>query len=248
MSSLPINGLDLTVGVVLLISALLAFLRGFVQETLSVGAWIGATFGALYGVRYVHPYAREIIPLDWAADAAATTVLFLLILFVLSIATNMVARTVQRSALNPLDRSLGFVFGIVRGAVILSVALIISDWLMKADDRPLWMKSAKTLPLLEDGASVLKAMIPQSFQRAEDTAKDAAAKINEAAEMKRTLDHLTAPTPTGPGEKGGERDDKSAKTPPSDSGTTAATPNIDDLIGQKMQELDAKSAHNGGPK
>src|SRR5690348_9186449 len=123
MSSLPINGLDLTVGLVLLISALLAFLRGFVQETLSVGAWIGATFGALYGVRYVHPYAREVIPLDWAADAAATVVLFLLILFVLSIATNMIAQTVQRSSLNPLDRSLGFLFGIMRGAVILCVAL-----------------------------------------------------------------------------------------------------------------------------
>jgi membrane protein required for colicin V production len=248
MSSLPINGLDLTVGLVLLISALLAFLRGFVQETLSVGAWIGATFGALYGVRYVHPYAREIIPLDWAADAAATVVLFLLILFVLSLATNMVARTVQRSSLNPLDRSLGFVFGILRGAVILSVALIISDWLMKADDRPQWMRTAKTLPLLEDGASVLKAMIPQSFQRAEDTAKDAAAKVNEAAEMKRTLDHLTAPTPAGPGEKSGDKDEKSAKTPPSEPGTTASAPNIDDLIGQKMQELDAKSGHNSGPK
>lgn len=242
MSSLPVNGLDLTVILVLLVSALLAFMRGFVQETLSVGAWIGATFGALYGVRYVHPYAREIIPLDWAADAAATVVLFLAILFVLSIITNIIARSVQRSSLNPLDRSLGFLFGLVRGAVILSVALIISDWLMKADDRPHWMKSARTLPLLEDGAGVLKAMIPQSFQRAEDTAKDAAAKVNEAAEMKRTLEHLTAPTPAGSGEKG--EDQKAAKADPAPGAGT----NLDDLIGQKMQELDAKSARTTGPK
>jgi membrane protein required for colicin V production len=246
MSALAINGLDLAVILVLLVSALLAFLRGFVQETLSVGAWIGATFGALYGVRYVHPYAREIIPLDWAADAAATVVLFLAILFVLSIITNVIARSVQRSSLNPLDRSLGFLFGLVRGAVILSVALIISDWLMKADARPHWMKAARTLPLLEDGAGILKAMIPQSFQRAEDTAKDAAAKVNEAAEMKRTLDRLTAPMPAGPGEGGGEKngDRTAAKTDPAPGAGT----NLDDLIGQKMQELDAKSARATGPK
>ncbi|TAL02536.1 MAG: CvpA family protein [Rhodospirillaceae bacterium] len=242
MSSLPINGLDLTVGLILLISALLAFMRGFVQETLSIGAWIGATFGALYGVRYAHPFARKIIPLDWAADAAATVVLFLAILFVLSIVTNMVARTVKGSALNPLDRSLGFLFGLVRGAVILSVALIIANWLMKTDERPEWMHSAKTLPLLEDGADILKSLIPHSFQRAEDAAKDAAAKVDQAAEMKRTLDRLTAPVPVSPGEKG----EKSDKAAPADGGAPAS--GIDDLIGKKVQEIDAKSPPNDGAK
>ena len=241
MSSLPINGLDLTVGLVLLISALLAFMRGFVQETLSIGAWIGALFGALYGTRFVHPFARKIIPLDWAADAAATVVLFLVILFLLSIVTNMVARTVQRSTLNPLDRSLGFLFGLLRGAVILCVALIIVDWLMKADDRPEWMRTAKTMPLLEDGADILKSVVPRSFQRAEDAAKDAAAKVNEAAEMKRTLDRLNAPVPTGSdkGEKAAPETTAPARA--QDGQASGNTSDLEDLICKKMQELDAKS-------
>jgi len=244
MSALPINGLDLTVGLILLISALLAFLRGFVQETLSIGAWVGATFGALYGVRYVHPYARSIIPLDWAADAAATVVLFLVILFVLSLATNMVARTVQRSALNPLDRSLGFLFGLIRGAVILCVAMIIANWLMKAENRPEWMRTAKTLPLLEGGADVLKAMVPHSFQRAEDAAKDAAAKVDEAAAMKKTFDRLTVPVPATTGEKG----EKIDQTTSAGSGAGAPAGSMDDLIGRKMQEIDAKNPSSDGAK
>ena len=243
MPALPINGLDLTVGFILLISALLAFLRGFVQETLSIGAWIGATFGALYGVRYAHPYARKIIPLDWAADAAATVVLFLAILFVLSIATNLLARTVKRSALNPLDRSLGFLFGLLRGAVILSVAVIISNWLMKTEDRPVWMRTAKTLPLLEGGADILKSLIPQSFQRAEDAAKDAAAKVDQAAEMKRTLDRLTAPVPVAPGDKG----EKSDRAAPANSGAAAPAGSVEDLIGQKVQEIDDKKTDKTPP-
>jgi membrane protein required for colicin V production len=220
--NLPINGLDLAVGIVLLISALLAFLRGFVQEVLSIAAWVGASFGALYGLRYVQPTARRLIPLDWAADTAAMVVLFLAILFVLSIVITLVSRSVKRSALNPLDRSLGFVFGLLRGAVILCVAVIICDWLVTPDRRPDWMQTAKTLPLMENGANALKSLLPRTFQRAGDAAKDAAAKVDEAAEARRTLQRLTEPTPKRAG---------SGKT------TTATPQPGDDEIGRKVEEL-----------
>jgi membrane protein required for colicin V production len=189
---------------------------------LSIAAWVGASFGALYGLRYVQPTARRLIPLDWAADIAAIAVLFLAILFTLSIVINLVSRTIQRSGLNPLDRSLGFVFGLVRGAVILCVALIICDWLVAPDRRPEWMRSAKTLPLMETGAETLKGLLPRTFQRAGDTAKDAAAKLDEAAATRRALDRLTDPVPRRAGQ---------AKTP-------AETPKPgDDEIGRKVEEL-----------
>jgi len=235
MSSFPINGLDLTVGLILLVSALLAFWRGFVQETLSIGAWAGAGFGALYGARFVQPFFRSFISLDWAADAAAVVALFLAILFVLSLVTNIISRTVQRSALNPLDRSLGFLFGMVRGAVIVCVAMVIAQWLMKPDNRPEWMQTAKTLPALEGGADFLKSLVPRSFQRAEDTAKDAATKIDQAADMKRTFDLLTTPSPAG-------NDGTEGKGAGS---ANAAPPRLEDLIGQKMQELDTSKPANG---
>jgi len=241
MSSIPINGLDLTVGIILLISALLAFWRGFVQETLSIGAWVGAGFGALYGVRFVQGFFRSFIPLDWAADAVAVVALFLVILFILSLITNAISRQVQRSTLNPLDRSLGFLFGLVRGAVIVCVAMVIGQWLMKPDERPEWMQTAKTLPALEGGADVLKSLVPRSFQRAEDTAKDAASKIDQAAEMKRTLDRLTAPAPAGSGDGGSKIGKDAAPAAPGPG-------SLEDLIGQKVQEIDTKTSTNGAPR
>ena len=196
MDSIPINGLDLAVIIALLVSALLAFMRGFVHEVLSIGAWVGASLTALYGLPLAQPFARKTIPIDWAADAAAAVVLFLAALLVLSFITNSLSKTVQASAMNNLDRSLGFVFGLARAAVILSILLIATDWLMDKTARPVWMQKAKTLPAIELGANVLKDLMPDSFIAAEDAAKEAADTAKDALDLKRTLDRLTQPTPT----------------------------------------------------
>jgi membrane protein required for colicin V production len=198
MGDLPINGLDLAVGIVLLISALLAFMRGFVHEVLSIAAWIGAVAAAIYGLPFARPLAQSLIPYSWAADAAAAIVIFLVVLFGLSIVTNALARTIQKSAFNNLDRSLGFVFGLARALVILGVGLVITDWLTERD-RPIWVAKAKTLPVIELAADAMKAVLPPSFMAAGDAAKDGAVKANQALEAKETLERLIQPTPAKAG-------------------------------------------------
>jgi membrane protein required for colicin V production len=194
MDNLPINGLDLAVGIVLLISALLAFMRGFVHEVLSIAAWVGAVMASIHGLPFARPLARRIIPIDWAADSTAAVAIFLIVLLVLSILTNAVARSIQKSALNNLDRSLGFVFGLARALVILAVGLIITDWLT-ASERPIWMTQAKTLPVIEASADGLKTILPPSFMAGGDAAKDGAARVNRVIDAKETFDRLTAPVP-----------------------------------------------------
>jgi len=196
MADLPINGLDLAVGIILLVSALLAFMRGFVHEVLSIAAWVGAVMAAIHGLPFVQPLARRIIPIDWAADSAAAVAIFLVVLLILSIFTHAVARSIQKSALNNLDRSLGFVFGLARALVILGVGLIITDWLT-AHERPMWMAQAKTLPVIEAAADGLKAVLPPTFMAAGDAAKDGAASINKVIDAKQALDRLTVPVPQG---------------------------------------------------
>jgi membrane protein required for colicin V production len=245
MDNLPINGLDLAVGIILLISALLAFMRGFVHEVLSIAAWAGAVLAAIQGMPFARPFARKIIPVDWAADSAAAVTIFLVVLLILSILTNAVARSIQKSALNNLDRSLGFVFGLARALVILAVGLIITDWL--TNKRPTWLARAKTLPILEMTAEAVKSLVPTSFMAAEDVAKEGAARMNKTIntvidakdvfDKKDTLDKLTAPVPQGAAAKeaakpeGGYQDrdrrtldsliDRTdAETPPPSSGAT----------------------------
>ena len=195
MESFPINGLDLAVVIILLLSAILAFLRGFVHEVLSVTAWIGSIFAVIYGVPELRSFARAQIQNELVADSVTGVVIFLAALVILSILTKILSKSIQASALNNLDRSLGFVYGLARGAVIFAAVLIIVDWVVAEGTRPEWVRSAKTLPSIELTADLIRDILPETFMAAEDAAKEASETAREAMELKETFDKLTQPPP-----------------------------------------------------
>jgi len=160
IENLPVNAVDLGVFAILIISGLLAYVRGLVHEVLSVGAWVGAIFATIFFYPAVQPYARDLIPLDLAADLATGVIMFVLTLVVLSLATRAVSSRVKESALNILDRSLGFLFGLARGAIIICVAYLGLAFLVPREDQPEWVVSARTMPLIQRGAAEIYAFVP----------------------------------------------------------------------------------------
>lgn len=160
IKDLPVNVVDIGVLLILLVSAVLAYARGFVHEVLSVGGWVGAIFATFYGFPYAKPFARKYISLDLAADLAAGTVIFIVTLVFLSLLTRAVAKQVQNSALNVLDRSLGFLFGLARGAVLVCVAYIGLELIMPVEDQPAIVRDARTMQLIKPGAALLEQLVP----------------------------------------------------------------------------------------
>ncbi|MEQ8227938.1 MAG: CvpA family protein [Rhodospirillales bacterium] len=171
LKDLPVNVVDLAVLAVLLISAVFAYARGFMHEVLSIGGWIGAIFATIYGFPHVQPYARDLIPIQLAADLAAGVVVFVFTLFSLSFIIRAIAKHIQQSSLNVLDRSLGFLFGLVRGAIIVCLIYLGLEFLMTPEDQPKWLREAKSMPLVLRGSDALRALIPEDI---EDKLKDAA--------------------------------------------------------------------------
>lgn len=192
MDALPLNVLDLIVLVVLLLSAVLAFFRGFVHETLGIAAWVGAGFAALYGLPMIQAKVRELIPVSWAADATAAVAIFLVTLLVLSIITRAIAKRVQDSSLGSLDRSLGVLFGLARGAFLVGLAYIVLAWLIPPADHPEWIQKARGLPLIQQSAGLIQSVVPQELGIG-DTADQGKRTAEEAIELKRTFDNLTQP-------------------------------------------------------
>lgn len=160
LNNLPVNAVDIGVLLVLLVSAILAYARGFVHEVLSVGGWIGAIFATFYGFPYAKPIARQYIPMDLAADLTAGVVIFIVTLVFLSLISRSISKQVQSSALNVLDRSLGFLFGLARGAVLVTVAYIGVELLIPEADLPPMVRDARTVQLIKPGAEFLKSIVP----------------------------------------------------------------------------------------
>ena len=182
MTDLPVNVVDLAVLAVLLISAVFAYARGFIHEVLSIGGWIGAIFATIYGFPYAQPHFRGFIPIQLAADLATGVAIFVVTLFGLSIVIRAISRHIQESSLNVLDRSLGFLFGLLRGAVIVCLAYLGVEFLMAPDEQPKWMRDAKSMPLVQQGADALRGLIPDNL--------DSRIKSATPSSIGRSLPHL----------------------------------------------------------
>jgi len=197
MADLLVNVVDIMVAVVLLVSALLAFSRGAVREIMGIGAWIGAALAAYFGFTYARPFARELIPQsDAAADAAAAAVPFLVALIVLTIVNQIIAGRIQRSRLGALDRTLGLIFGLLRGAVLICLAYMLFIYTVKEPDRPEWVAEARTLPFIEQGAAAIRKLVPQDLQeKADEQATQAMDDVRKLQEAEEAIRALTEPIP-----------------------------------------------------
>lgn len=155
--------IDILVIATLLISGAFAYARGFVHEVLSIFGWVGATFATLYGTPVLKHFTYQFIDSPFIADMVTGILIFIVSLVVLSIITKNVSRGVKESALGALDRALGFLFGVLRGAVIVSLVWIGYEWLTPPKEQPEWIFEARTMPMVTRGADMLRALAPQGF-------------------------------------------------------------------------------------
>ncbi len=198
MQNLPINVVDLSVLGILLLSAIFAFARGFVREVLSVIGWVGAGLVSLHGAPELLPYTHRYVSSGFLADAGTYVAVFILALLLFSILSHMISVRVRDSALGAVDRSLGFVYGLARGAVIICVAWLLMQWLLPRD-LPSWVQEARVLPMVQWGSEKLLHLLPaEARARTERTAESAGAATRRAVDDAKTLRSLTAPGRNSP--------------------------------------------------
>jgi len=189
--NLPFEFADVVVIGILVVSGLLAYFRGLVREVLSLATWIGAAFGAYYGFPTVQPVVREFISVNIAADILSGVALFLVSLVVLTLINHMVSSRVKDSALGAIDRGLGFLFGLARGGLLVSVAFIAASWFWTEDELNPYLADSRTLPIVRQSADLLVRVIPKNMRmESREAADDARDTAKQAIEAKQTLDKL----------------------------------------------------------
>jgi len=162
---MPFQLFDVILGGVMLVSALLALMRGFTREVLSLVAWglaALAAVGAFYSAD-LHKFAMQYIQPEPLAIAVSCGVVFLAVLIVVSLITVKIADMVLDSAAGGFDRSIGFVYGLARGFLLVVVAYMFYAWLIPPNKREDWIRNARSLPAIEKTRDLVVSMLPEKF-------------------------------------------------------------------------------------
>jgi membrane protein required for colicin V production len=157
---MPITLLDIVVLAVMLLSGLLAMIRGFMREILSIAAWGTAALTTVYSFSRLLPTAKGYFNNDTVATIAVVAGVFIGTLIVVSLITVRISDMILDSRIGALDRTLGFLFGLARGLLIIVVAFLFFAWLVPEKQQPDWVRSAKSRVVLQGTGDWLMALLP----------------------------------------------------------------------------------------
>jgi membrane protein required for colicin V production len=157
---MPITLLDGILLGITLVSAVLAMIRGFSREVLSVASWAAAAIAAFMFYKQVTPMVQPYVDSELVAQIAAAAAIFLVTLIIVTLITMKIADFIIDSRVGALDRTLGFVFGAARGVLLVVVAMSFFNWLVPLT-QPGWIAEAKSKPLLDSLGEKLRAILPE---------------------------------------------------------------------------------------
>ncbi len=158
---------DAGVAGVILISAVLAFSRGFVREVLSIAGWVVAASVAFIFAPQAEPLIKEIpVVGDFLANScelsiiAAFFAVFAVALIVVSIFTPLFSSLVQKSAIGGFDQGLGFLFGAIRGVVLIAIAFVLYDRIVPAGQGIAMLDQSRSAAIFAQSRGIIEKQIP----------------------------------------------------------------------------------------
>ncbi len=155
---------DLAVFGFLLISGLLAFARGLVREILGIAAWTGSVALAFFALPTMRWLVKTWIPQPEWVDPASFIVVFIISLIMFTLIARAIGGFVRRSALGGVDRTLGLVFGLARGAAVVIVAYIIGQMVFPIERWPDVVLDARTLTPTYEAARWVRDQLPELYR------------------------------------------------------------------------------------
>jgi len=215
--NLDFTFVDILVILAVILSAVYAAIRGFVNETLSIFAWAAAAFATLYIAPLIAPYARAHMSTPLVGNLVAYAGIFLAVLVPLSFVSYRFSENVKNSPVGAADRALGVIFGVVRGLALVGIAYIFFSMFVPLQSQPHWIRGARLYPVIRGSSDMLLTLVPNQnlgpepdVRRADDkpvppqhTAKKSVngrhGHKKYGADDRRALDNLIETTGNGDG-------------------------------------------------
>ena len=159
------TGFDYIVLLIVGIAAAGGFMRGFLQEILSLAAWVLAAFA----IRFLHTpltlSLQDFLGDDITTSLLAFTLLLLIPYAAMKVIANNVGMASRNSLLGPIDRVLGFGFGALKGMLIVVIAfslLVLGyDTVWSYKGRPNWITTARSYELVDSSSRALVQVLAE---------------------------------------------------------------------------------------
>lgn len=167
MVETSVNMFDAIVIGVITLSAILSLFRGFVRELLSLGAWVGAGIITLYVFPDVAAQIKPHVKSTMIASGFASMGTYIVALIVISMFNRMLLKFMKTgSEVGAIDNIMGFVFGVMRGILLVSIGYFTLSIMISEDvnKQPDWLKTSLTKPYVEKSAKWLAAIAPEYLE------------------------------------------------------------------------------------
>jgi membrane protein required for colicin V production len=190
---------DLAAGLLLIVSALIGWIRGASREVATVAAIIIAAIVSIAALRFTGGIARHAIHTPWLANIAAILIVFAAVYILLRVMAGALTRRIQQTrGLGGVDRAVGAGFGVARALVILGLANLTLNAITPADRMPPWIKGAMLYPVSAYSAQALKACAPRGANLAKQVAPVVGNAISGAGGQDENQDYNGAPATPDP--------------------------------------------------
>ncbi len=203
---MPFSWLDVILVVIMLISGFLAMVRGFTREVLSIFSWAVAAVAALYLTPKYWQTVETYFPSPGFAQIGFAVGVFLITLIVVSLITFRISDRVLDSRVGALDRTLGFLFGLARGFLLVAIVFILFSAL--ARDQPTWITEARSYPILKQTQLAIESLMP----------------LNPEQYLPKKEDAVPETQPDTPGAQPGSPSDAPPAATPPDQRSEGAKP------------------------
>lgn len=216
MNELPLSIADFVALGIIFLSGFLAYFRGAVREFFFLATWGGAVAATVYLYRYSLPTVSGWVgeyPL--IAALVNTAGLFVISLTVLTLISMVAVKRAEESKLSVLDRSLGFVFGLVRGVLVVCLIYLLYTLMAPTEEHPQWLREARLTPVVAEGAEIMLALMPEEWgvqgERVAEQLKDTSSAIEPLVDYNDLINPQTeAPEAGNSAEEEYNDDDRSA--------------------------------------
>ena len=178
---MPFTAVDIIIFAVMMLSGLLALLRGFVREVVTIVTWVGSAFTALHMLTLLGPFMHSLITKAWLADVVTFSIPFFGMLYLLSWLGDKVVKKLSGKEPGPVDGTAGFFFGIGRGFIMVTIAYFVFDLLYDPKTSPEWIADAQFEPVISDTTEFYYSLFPSLKAQTQPGTKADPAKSNKSA-------------------------------------------------------------------